>query len=291
MTEPRTAPLWLVVNAASGSNSEAAVASLTQALAASGHAPDRTVCFPDDELPTRALLEAEDVATLAIFTGDGTINSQVALLHGWPGHVLILPGGTQNLLSKALHGDVDAVTIAARLGTETMRSVARTAVKTSQGHALVEVLAGPGAMWADVREGLRDRDVGTIASALGEAMRQTASGAPVHVVDPVSGKPEGYRAVRIDADAGTLTFDGYDATTIGEFAAHGLATLVRQDFRAGPHDALGTAPRITCRSDDPIALMIDGERFDGAREETFACAELPVRFLASINHQESTAGD
>ncbi|MCW1383327.1 diacylglycerol kinase family protein [Novosphingobium sp. KCTC 2891] len=281
--QPSAAPLlWLVVNAASGSNDDASVAQLIDAFAAAGRPAERTIRFPEDDLPTRAALDEAGVGTLAVFTGDGTANSQVRHLIGWDGEVLVLPGGTQNLLAKALHGEdctADAVVAAFAEGRLTRQQ--RPAVETSQGPALVEVLAGPGATWADVREGVRDLDIGTIASALGEAVRTTASGPTVRVIDPALGKPEGYRALRIDAGTGTLTLDGYDAQGIGDVAAQGVAMLVKRDFRAGPHDKLGTCDRLTCASDAPIALMIDGERHDGDLRETFACITLPVHFLAS----------
>ena len=275
-------PLWLVVNAASGSNNEETCGQLVDRLTAAGHAPDRIVRFPDDDLPGPAELDAAGVRTLAIFTGDGTINSQVRKLIDWTGHILILPGGTQNLLAKALHGldcSVDAIVEALSSGRLSPRSLR--AVQTSQGPALVEVLAGPGATWADVREGVRDLDISTIASALGEAVRNTASGAPVRVVDPLVGKPEGYRALRIDAVEGPLTLDGYDVQGVGDVAAHGVAMLVKRDFRAGPHDKLGSCERVTAESDEPIALMLDGERFDGSTRETFTAVTLPVQFLGS----------
>lgn len=277
----QASPLWLVVNAASGSNTEQAVSDLKAALGGAGHAPARTVCFPADDLPDRAELEAASVGVLAIFTGDGTINSQVAKLHRWDGQVLILPGGTQNLFAKALHGDVDAATIARRLGAGELASCTRNAVETSKGHALVEVVAGPAATWAEVREGMRDMDLGTIATALGEAVRNTASGARVKVSEPALGKADGYRAVRVDAMNGTLEIDGYDAEDWSQLAAHASNMIVKRDFRDGPHDELGTAARVTCTSDEPMALMLDGERFDGATEEHFACVTLPVQFLGS----------
>ncbi|MCH7627884.1 MAG: diacylglycerol kinase [Proteobacteria bacterium] len=270
-----TRPLWLLVNAASGSNTAESVEQLEQALR-----PARTLRFPDDELADRAALESAGVATLAIFTGDGTANSQVRRLEGWQGNVLVLPGGTQNLLAKALHGaDCTLGGILESLASGRLSRRQPRAVATSQGPALVEVLAGPGATWADVREGVRDLDLSTIASALGEAVRTTANGAPVRVAEPRLGKPEGYRALRLDATQGTLTLDGYDAQGIGDVAAQGVAMLVKRDFRAGPHDKLGTCERVTVESDDPIALMIDGERHDGSRRETFACITLDVHFL------------
>lgn len=274
-------PLWLVANPASGSNSPAALAALTAALAQGGHAPARVLHVPGDALPDRAALEAAQVATLAIFTGDGTANALIGGLHGWAGTVLVLPGGTQNLLSKALHGDCDAPTVARRFCAGEGARTLRHGVRTSAGDALVEVLAGPGATWADVREGVREGDLGTIATALGEAVRTTAKGAPVAVSEPELGAREGYRAVRVDAEAGTLTIDGYDARDWADLAAHGVSMLVKRDFRQGPHEELGQAPAVTCTSAQPIALMIDGERFDGSERETFRCVTVPVGFWAT----------
>lgn len=273
-------PLWLVVNAASGSNSDAAVHDVTVALAHAGCAPARTVRFPDEDLPTRDLLEREGVATLAIFTGDGTINTATTRIEGWSGRVLVLPGGTQNLLSKSLHGDVPASDVVRAAvhdgGTKRLR-----VVRTSQGTSLVEVLAGPGAMWADVREGVRDLDFGTIAESFSAAWRETTEGPGVRLANPAVGRAEGYRAVRIAPQNTQVLIEGYDFEDFGQFAAQGFAMLVKRDFRQGPHDDLGHFDCVTCRSDSPIALMIDGERRQGGTEEHFVCEEFDLDFLAT----------
>ncbi|MES2301964.1 MAG: diacylglycerol kinase family protein [Pseudomonadota bacterium] len=275
-------PLWLVTNAASGSNSDAAVDDLAASLTTAGYAPARIIRFPDEELPERAELDAAGVATLAIFTGDGTANSAASRLEGWDGAILIFPGGTQNLLSKALHGDVTADAITAALATGATRRVRRRVVRTSQGPALVEVLVGPGALWADVREGLRDLDIGTIADSFGTAMRETREGPGVVLAQPAAGKADGYRAIRFVPGAGPMEADGYDFTDLADLAAQGFAMLVKRDFRQGPHDHLGSFDKATCRSEAPIALMIDGERSEGGTEEHFACEEFAVDFIATL---------
>lgn len=274
------AALWLVVNPASGSNSDESVADVRRALSAAGMDPRRTICFPDEALPTRAELDAAGIGILAVFTGDGTINAQAALLHDWGGALLILPGGTQNLLARALHGDAEPDAIIAAVGRGEASRCRLQAVRTSRGHALVEAVAGPAVAWAGVREGLRTLDVPAIAGALGEAVRATAAGALVHVAEPALGRPEGYRAVRMDARPdGLLAVDGYDATDWRELAEHASNMIVHRDFRNGPHEDLGRAARIVCRSSAPIALMLDGEQCEGAEEEVFTAEAFPVDFL------------
>lgn len=271
-------PLWLVVNAASGSNRPDTVTAVEAALAEAGHPPARILAIPGDDLPDRARLETNSVGILAIFAGDGTANAQVAKLQGWGGQVLVLPGGTQNLLAKALHGDAAAPAIARQLAS--LSPTRRRMVRTSEGDALCEVLAGPGATWSDVREEMRGGTLGGLAATIGEALRQTTSGPTVIVAEPRMGRDEGYPALRLHPGSREMAVDGYGAQDMSEMAQQGIAIL-RRDFRTGPHDQLGEHHRVTCRSDHPIEMMIDGERATGSTAETFEIVDCDVNFLSS----------
>ncbi len=284
----RSTPLsWLLVNRASGSNDPARVAALEEALAAARHPAARIVSIPDDELPTIAELDAAGVGILTIFTGDGTVNAAVGKLAGWEGRVLVLPGGTQNLFAKACHGELSEVEIVERLGAGELAELRPSLIRTAHGDALCEVLAGPGAHWSDVREAMRELDIGALASTMSTAIEQSAGGPQVKVVDPERGKPEGYPAVRIHLGQGAsgncLVIDGYGAESLGDYAMQGLA-LLKRDFREGPHDELGAAQAVTCRSAEPIELMIDGERVTGSCEERFEVEQCEVVFLGAAGH-------
>lgn len=276
-----TEPLWLAINRASGSNDDATVEALVVALDAAGAKPARIVDCSSEDLPSRAALESAGVAALAIFTGDGTISTLVPQLEGWDGHVLILPGGTANLLAKALHGDLSADEIVTAFADGRLAPLQPPCIRTGNHTALVEVLAGPGAAWSDVREGLREGDLGEIASTAVEAVRQSASGPMVAVVDPELGRSEGYAGVRLAPTADGISVDGYGADNFADYLRQGLA-LLKRDFREGPHDELGEHARVTCRSADgsPIALMIDGEREEGVEEQHFVLETLHVNLLA-----------
>lgn len=277
--------IWLVCNSASGSYSEQAIDDLSDQLRSCGASSLRVVSIPEDPAPDRAALETAKVDLLAIFTGDGTVNRIVCGLYGWKGAVLVLPGGTQNLLAKALHGDISTETIVARLGEGTLLRERRNMVRTSQGDALCELVAGPGAHWSDVREAMRDGDLGAMASTLGEAIGQSTGGSLVRVIEPALGKVDGYPAVCAYPQGDSLEIDGYGAETIADFARQGVA-LLRRDFREGPHDALGLHRAIVCRSESPIELMIDGERATGGREERFEVVDCPVEFLAATSQRD-----
>ena len=282
MSAMAEAPItWLVVNPASGSNDDVAVAVITDALADAGHAPQRVIAVPESPLPERSDLEGAGVDLLVIFTGDGTVNRVACALYGWGGALLVLPGGTQNLLAHSLHGDAAAREIVEQLGRGRLRAVRRPLLRCSAGDALVEIVAGPGATWSDVRESLREFDVAEIAATTRDAIEKSAGGATVVVVEPSVGKLEGYPAVRLyPAEGRRLAIAGYGADGILDYARHGLA-LLQRDFREGPHEELGVYPEAVCRSDEPIELMLDGERATGRTEERFSVGECDLTFLAA----------
>lgn len=274
-----TTILWLAINRASGSNSPDAVAAVHQALAAAGAGPARTVDAADG-LPDRAALEAAGVTHMAVFGGDGTVNALATGIEGWGGALLVLPGGTANLLARALHGEREAPDIAA--GFAAMERVRRGCIRSGQGTALVEVLAGPGAAWSDVREGMRNGAVGEVAGAAVEAIRQSTAGPMVAIVEPALGRAEGYSGVRLEVAQGGMTVEGYGADTIGEYLRQGMA-LLRRNFREGPHDDLGRHAAVLARAVEGTAvpLMIDGERREGHREERFSLAPFALDLLVS----------
>lgn len=271
---------WFCANAASGSNDDEAIRAVLQAFAATGIAPRRIVDMAREEPPTPADLRAAGVGLLAVFAGDGTLNAVVGGVEDWEGQVLVLPGGTANLLARALHGERPAGEIVRNL--PRLAPLRRPCIRTGQGIALIEVLAGPGATWSDVREGLREGDLpGIAASSLG-AIRQSTAGPMVAIVDPPLGRAEGYSGVRLEATPQGMLVEGYGPETVADYLLQGLA-LLRRDYRQGPHDDLGTAREIVCRSQggEPIPLMIDGERRSGGATERFSLAELAVDLLAS----------
>lgn len=276
------APMWLVVNSASGSNDDDALAALVERLRSSGCPPSRIIDGSDQDLPNRAELEQDGVATLAVFTGDGTISALLPPLEGWAGQVLILPGGTTNLLANMLHEPCDIAAIITEFSAGRARVLRRPCVRGAGHTALCEVLAGPGAKWGDVREGMRERDLGAVTSTALEAVKHSASGATVRIIEPALGHEEGYAGVRIVPREAGLELSGYRSEGISDYVKQGLA-LLQRDFREGPHDELGAHAELLCRSQDgsPIELMIDGERACGSGQERFSLATLALDLLAT----------
>jgi hypothetical protein len=282
MTDAR--PLWLVANPASGSNTPAAVEALESCCGDHGFALDRRVAFPDEPLPDAAALDAAGVETLAVYAGDGTINAAVTGLYGWHGAILVLPGGTMNLLAKRLHGEAPSEEIVARVGAGAARRVRPKVARTAYGDALAGLLAGPGTSWYAVREAMRDIDIAGMAESAGEAFAETTGGSMLHCAQPRLGRADGYPLLEITPGEWGMQLDAYHAENAGEFIQQSWA-LLRRQFREGPHHRLGLLDRLGVANGghEPIGLLIDGERVEGAPREEFTVAACEVDLLATAN--------
>jgi hypothetical protein len=287
----RNSPPVLVVNSASGSFSEEAVSAVREALGGGNGAAVRTVDCRSDDVPGRPELEAAETRVFAIFAGDGTISRNLVKLEaeGWGGAVLPLPGGTQNLLSTAMFGKLSATEIAAMCARGELAKTRRHCLRCESHTALAEILCGPGARWADVREDMRAGEMGELVSEALDITRESASGALVRLIEPARGREEGYPGLHFSLPDGAMVARGYRMENLGDWIRQGWAMATR-DFREGPFDELGTMERARCaalpgaeasETAEPlhIDLMIDGERETAGAEALVAREPFGLTFL------------
>ncbi len=275
-------PIWLVYNRSSGSNDDAALAQLEAALAEAGFEIARRSCFPEEDAPDAEVLAREQIGMVCIFAGDGTIHSVVTALFGWSGRVLVLPGGTMNLLSRRLHGEAAPAEIVARIGAEEDRITRPPILEGRLGYALTGALAGPGAEWNNAREAMRKSALGELISAATDAASQSMSGDRVVCRGREQERPEGYPAISITPEEGGIEVTGYYADGIGDYLGQ-LAAILKGDFRDGPHDELGIFAQIELASlgGEPLGLLMDGEPFTGEASETFRITACGVDLVAT----------
>lgn len=279
--------VWLVCNPSSGSNDDRAVAELTRSFSEAGFHIDRLVHFPDDPAPTPDDLAQAQVDVLAVFGGDGTTHSVVTTACGWRGAVLVLPGGTMNMLAKRMHGDVPAPEIVGKLAGVPLRCIRPNVVSSRHGTGLTGVLAGPGTVWNEVREAMRSANILDFVASAREAISQSANGPKVVCSDGDGAtvdatREEGYAAITVVPREDGLRANGYYAETLADYAGQGIA-LLNRDFRNGPHDPLGThrTLRLVCPTGEPMGLLIDGEPFDGGVEEIFEIGSCGVDLVTT----------
>lgn len=266
---------WLIVNEASGSYDADVIADIVTWFADGGRPVDRIVRCPDETLPTPGQLDPAGVGTLAIYAGDGTTNSALKAAAGWDGAVLILPGGTMNLLARALHGESACEEIVAKAcGARRTRRL--NTVEIGDNIAYVGVIAGPTTSWAKVRENARHTEVADLMfTAIPEAISETLSGPEVGI----EGQTETFPAIFAAPRESSMALCGFTASNIGEVVAHASAWL-GGDFREGPRVDLGEFAHATLVSEaETIGLLIDGEPAECAPGDSLRLGHAPHNFI------------
>ncbi|GGD62029.1 hypothetical protein GRI62_13530 [Erythrobacter arachoides] len=274
--------LWLINNEASGSNDTDALTAFEGHCDTCGLKVAHRTIFPKQELPTVAMLEAAGIETVAVFAGDGTINAVLEALAGWSGAVLVLPGGTMNLLYHRLFGDAEMDEVLGAVARGGARRRRPGIIETASGHAYAGVLAGPGTAWGDVREAMRLKGPLEMAAEARAAIAETLFGSMLRVDKPQMGKREGYPLLLLTPTDEGITVDAYYAETAGDYFDQTLA-LMRREFRDGPHDRLGQADSFTLASTEHegFGVLLDGEQcqVDGPTE--FRLVRCEVDLLAT----------
>ena len=273
---------WLLVNPASGTNDDASQRRVEEGLASRGIEVARILRFPEDALPQKSELEREGIGLLVIFTGDGTINGVLGAIAGWTGSVLVLPGGTMNLLARRLHRELEIDQILDSVAQASAVSARINVVRSEAGTAYAGLLVGPGTCWAAVRESMREIDVAEVAKGAIEALRKTANGPPVEAPGRAGARAEGYPLLELTPGEYGIEVSGYYAEHTLDMAEQAWATL-RRRFREGPHDRLGLTDSIVLQSSDggPLSCLIDGEPAECSPKTKFEVALSEVNLLAT----------
>ncbi len=274
---PREGQVWMVTNASSGSHDVGHIEAVERMFRGAGRPVSRRITIGESQLPKGEEAQAAGVGLVILHGGDGTISSAASALDGWDGDILVLPGGTMNLLSRALHGELPVEEIA-RQALEMPLPAAHIPTINGEGHcALAGIIAGPTTIWGDVREQARHVDIAALASTIPEALTETLSGDDI----AVDGIDDCYQAIYLQPSGDGIAVRGVLARNAAELIAHGWAWL-SGDFREGPHVTLGIVPELTLRGPRPMGLLVDGEKKEGAAAMTFRRGTSCHRYLSCL---------
>jgi len=275
---------WLVINPRSGSYDADLVEAIKARFVEAGAPVARVIALGDEELPDRAAVDSAGVDRIMILTGDGTISALATMLEGWDGELLVLPGGTMNLLARALHGEADALGIVGGVIAGTARAVTVPVVASEGFVAYAGVVAGPTSTWGDVREDMRNLDLAALAESVPRALSATLAENEI----AMEGHEERYTAVYLEpAETGIRAF-GILADHVGQLAAYGWA-WVTGDFRNGPCEPLPVETRLVLRNlagNAGIDLLVDGEKRRGANPMIFRQEMSRLRFLSLLGRAD-----
>lgn len=248
--------LWFITNPDSGTTSQAKCDALEAVFEERGLRLAGRTRFPADPLPEGAALDAAGVDTVVLFAGDGTINAALRALAAWEGAFLILPGGTMNLLAKALHDETDPHRIIhAAHGCD--RRVALPYVVAGEHRAFVGLILGPAARWFRAREAVRKGRLGRLLAAVRGAWRATFHRKGVRVEGAQTLRAR-YQAVFVSPTLDALEVAAVDARDWGSIAELGWE-WVTGDWVAARAVTESRTPRLRLREREPVLALFDGE--------------------------------
>ena len=245
--------LWLVSNPGSHSVSDVLLDNLREAIAKHGGDLVGETHFPEEDMPDAAKLDADGIDTLVALGGDGTITCAATQLADWRGRLLVLPGGTMNLIPKDLHPTLNVPEILASIF-RAPRVVALPFARVGEHRSYARMIAGPAASFVHVREEMRSGAWSRMWRALRFAW-----------------KTLWMRSVRIDGEDGRYRAifirPGKDARlhlepleVSGPVSAFRLAWTWVADLVGDETVVENPGHReVTLRSSRPVRMLLDGE--------------------------------
>lgn len=247
--------LWFITNPKSGTATPAKAEALATVFADRGLVLAGRTAFPDDALPTPEALDSAGVDTAGLFAGDGTINAAVCALAEWHGTILILPGGTMNMLAKHLHGSTDSAAIVAA-AVEHGRRTSLPYVDVAGHRAFVGLILGPAATWVRAREMVRAGRLRGLGRAMKHAWQRTF-GRGIRL-EGVPALKHGAQAVFVRPEADHLDIAAIDARDFRAIARLGWE-WVTGDWVAAAEVTQCHVGQFRTRGDKPALALVDGE--------------------------------
>jgi diacylglycerol kinase family enzyme len=155
-----TAKIGAIVNTASGSYNDSSKEKLLEILKLAGcNEPHLWLGGPGEVRKAFAEVARRDLDILIVLGGDGTIRSAAqACLHSST-YLIPLPGGTLNMLPRALYGNLsweDAL----KTTLASPKSKKISGGRIGDEYFYIAAIIGAPALWADSREAIRKGDIG-----------------------------------------------------------------------------------------------------------------------------------
>jgi diacylglycerol kinase family enzyme len=221
---------------------------------------------------------------LVVLGGDGTIGT-AANKCGDKGPLLIpLPGGTMNMLPKALYGSLSwQEALAATLAQPKLQKVSGGVVGDHRFYCAA-ILGAP-SLWADAREAVREGHLLEAAQKAVTATRRSLSDAVDYRFGKISGSAEAVAVIcplvsdALDGDEPALEAVALDPTTAA--GLFGLAFHAAYDgWRNDPSVTCVKATKVEVEGHGALPVILDGEKVRTGRKAVVTF--LPVAFRAIV---------
>jgi diacylglycerol kinase family enzyme len=255
-----------IINTSSGGCDSESEAEMLDILARAGVTNCKTWCGESDEIE-RVFVEAatHKPEVLVVLGGDGTIRTAAEAGTKTGTYLIPLPGGTLNVLPRALYGDSPwQETLAETLANPLTKELS--GGRVGDKIFFVAAVVGAPGLWMETREAIREGDILDAVGKAGVAFEAMFDTTIQYFISPaVNGEAEVVAVIcplvseQMSDSEQTLEAAAIDVENASELI--GLATAAAfGKWRDHESVTLTKTHRITVQSNKDIPLVLDGER-------------------------------
>ena len=260
-----------IINTSSGSCDLESEEKMLNALKGAGIVEPRIWCGGSDQMaPFFAEAAGQNLDVLVVLGGDGTIRTAAEGCTEEGPYLIPLPGGTINMLSRALYGDVsweDALKNTLAAPSTRVLSGGRVADK----RFFIAAIVGAPSLWAEARESIREGEIVDAIEKGGVAFQHMFETKVQYLISgKIKGEAEAVALIcpliseRMSDSEQALEAAVIDVESAAEVI--GLATAAAfGKWRDDRNILLTKTKRVAVQSSKDIPAILDGERVNLGR--------------------------
>jgi diacylglycerol kinase family enzyme len=278
-----------IINTSSGGCDLESEAKVLTILEQAGIVEPKTWCGAATEMQ-RSFREAAEqkLEVLIALGGDGTIWSAAEACAETGRFLIPLPGGTMNMLSRALYGDMsweDALKNTLAAPTTRVLSGGRVADK----RFFVAATIGAPSLWAEARESIREGEMADAIEKGGIAFQNMFEGKVQYLIsEKIKGEAEAVILIcpliseQMADSEQALEAAVIDVVSAGEVVRL-ATTAVFGKWRDNRNILLTKTKRVSVRSSKDIPAILDGERVNLGRSAEIGFVSKAVKVIVAAN--------
>jgi len=260
-----------IVNTSSGSCDLESEEKMLNTLKGAGIAEPRIWCGRADQMaPFFAEAVGQKLDVLLVLGGAGTIRTAAEGCTQEGQYLILLPGGTLNMLSRALYGDLSwEDTLKNILAAPSVRALSGGHVADKQ--FFIAAIVGAPSLWADARESIREGEIVDAIKKGGVAFQNMFETKVQYLISgKIKGEAEAVALIcPLISEGMSDSEQALEAAVIdveSAAAVIGLATAAAfGKWRDDRNIRLTKTKRVTVQSSKDIPAILDGERVNLGR--------------------------
>jgi diacylglycerol kinase family enzyme len=277
------------MNTSSGGCDADSETEMLDILKGAGVANCKTWCRESDQIE-RAFAEAatHKPNLLVVLGGDGTIRTAAHACTGTNTYLLPLPGGTLNVLPRALYGDSSwQETLKKTLAAPATKMLSGGRV-TNNLFFVAAVVGAPG-LWMEAREAIRKGDLLNAVGKAGVAFEAMFDTTIQYFISPeLSGEAEVMAVIcPLVSEQMSESEQALEAAAIDVENAAGLLRLATaaafSKWRDDKSVSLNKTRRVALQSSRDIPLFLDGERVKAGKNAEITFVPRAVNVIVPAN--------